>query len=172
MIHLEILSLTSKGQNFHLVFANSLQLFFVGVDSFAAVSSGNSAIGRQKIISSRKTSLSAYNTPQTGGSSQHTSAWGARSSGSSVPSKTACESAVNIEWEPMSELERRVEDGIHYEHIPNHYREAQQMPGCHPKAKRILSEEEEDDAPGVRAVFCAYRYSEEDYNRLKSADTS
>mmetsp|Transcript_9399 Transcript_9399/g.28066 ORF Transcript_9399/g.28066 Transcript_9399/m.28066 type:complete len:156 (+) Transcript_9399:198-665(+) len=145
------------------------QLLFLAVESFAVVPIGNSAIGQ--LVSSTTTSLSAY-TPPTSGSSQQHAAWGTRSSGSSVPSKTVCESAVNVEWEPMSELERRIEDGVHYEHIPNHYDVVQQMPGCHPKAKRIVNEEEADNAPGVRAVFCAYRYSEEDYNRLKSADIS
>jgi len=144
-----------------------LQLFILVAESYVVIQSRNSAYGRQSFP--RTTSLSAY-TPPTGGSSQY-STWGSRSNGSTVPSKTACESAVNVEWEPMTELERRVEDGIYYEHIPNHYREAQQMPGCHPKAKRLIdTEEEEEDSPGVRAVFCAYRYSEEDYNRLKSAD--
>ncbi|VEU33753.1 unnamed protein product [Pseudo-nitzschia multistriata] len=143
-----------------------IQLFAVVVESFVVVPSWNSASRRQI---STTTNLSAY-TPPNGGSSQYSSWGGSRSNGSSVPSKTACESAVNIEWEPMSELERRIEDGIHYEHIPNYYRNEQHMPGCHPKAKRIIDAEEEDDTPGVRAVFCAYRYSEEDYNRLKSAD--
>jgi len=46
------------------------------------------------------------------------------------------------------------------------------MPGCHPKAKRIVDEEEDGPSNGARAVFCAYRYSDEDYNRLKSADVS
>lgn len=31
-------------------------------------------------------------------------------------SPTARESAVIVEWEPVSELERRIEDGVHYEH--------------------------------------------------------
>ena len=39
--------------------------------------------------------------------------WGASRG---VPSKTARESAYACEWEPMTELERRIEDGINYEH--------------------------------------------------------
>jgi len=102
-----------------------------------------------------------------------------RSSGGSVPSKTACDSAVNVEWEPMSELERRIEDGVNYEHFPAAFHQNQnqphhrreRMPGCHSKAKRI-SETEDDNIPGVRAVFCGYRYTPEDYNRLKAADVT
>jgi len=33
--------------------------------------------------------------------------------------KTAMESAILVEWEPISELERRIEDGVHYEHFPD-----------------------------------------------------
>jgi len=76
----------------------------------------------------------------------------------------------------MSELERRIEDGANYEHFPTDYHQNQnqhhskeRMPGCHSKAKRI-SETEDDNIPGVRAVFCGYRYTPEDYNRLKAAD--
>jgi hypothetical protein len=101
-----------------------------------------------------------------------------RNSGGSVPpSNTACESAVNVEWEPMSNLQRRIEDGVNYEHIPsaaNHHDESQRhtrMPGCHSKAKRI-TENEDDDSPGVRAVFCGYKYTQDDYNRLKAADVA
>ena len=111
------------------------------------------------------TALSAYSHSSSGSTqNMHSTPWGARGSGAGFPSRTACDSAVNVEWEPMSELDRRIEDGIHYEHIPGHY-ESQR----HSKAKRI-AETEEDDLEPVRAVFCAYRYSEEDYNRLKSAD--
>jgi len=138
-----------------------LQLFIGGAESFV----GNSAR-----TSAAKTALSAYNTPPSGGAN---GAWGSRGSGSGVPSKTACDSAMNVEWEPMSELDRRIEDGVHYEHIPNFYNqlneEQHRMPGCHSKAKRM---DDFDDAPGVRAIFCAYRYSDEEYNCLKSADLS
>lgn len=123
------------------------------------------------------TALSAYS-HSSGGSTHnmHSSPWGSRGcTGTGVPSRTACESAVNIEWEPMSELDRRIEDGIHYEHISGHYESQKQyhkgsrMPGCHSKAKRVDAEDDDDSDP-VRAVFCAYHYSEEDYNRLRSAD--
>ena len=137
----------------------------------------NFANTRNKLFTT--TSLLAYS-PSPGGSTHNmhsSSGWGCRSTSASVPSKTACESAVNVEWEPMSELDRRIEDGIHYEHIPNRYEseyeheERRRMPGCHSKAKRI-DDNDEDNSSRVRAVFCAYRYTAEDYNRMKSANIS
>ncbi len=114
--------------------------------------------------SRQSSALSAYS-HSSGGSTHnmHSTPWGSRGSSAGVPSRTACEGAVNIEWEPMSELDRRIEDGIHYEHRRNHYE-------SHSKTRRIDDAKDDDDSPPVRAVFCAYHYSEEDYNRLKSAD--
>ena len=149
-----------------------LQLFAIA-ESLVVAPARISFSGRN--ILSATTSSSAYSSPSGGSNNaQSSSAWGARSSGASVPSKTACESAVNVEWEPMSELERRIEDGIYYEHLPiiNQVQKKQQMPGCHSKAKRIVDTEEDDDSPGVRAIFCGYRYTPEDYDRLKSADVA
>ena len=77
--------------------------------------------------------------------------WGSRS----VPSKTARESAFSVEWEPMSELERRIEDGVNFEYVStaNHRQQAH-----------------EEDIPCARGVFVGYRFTEEEYKRLKSAD--
>jgi hypothetical protein len=74
----------------------------------------------------------------------------------------------------MSELERRIEDGIHYEHFPSKAQHAQhrrheKMPGCHAKAKNVV-DHEDDDSPRARAVFCGYRYTKDEYNRLKAAE--
>jgi hypothetical protein len=71
-------------------------------------------------------------------------------------SQTARESAVRVEWEPVSELERRIEDGIHYQHWPEKRRQ------YHQKA--------DPDAPIRQGVFCGYITTQEDYKRLKSAD--
>jgi hypothetical protein len=78
--------------------------------------------------------------------------------GSGKRDRTAIESAVNVEWEPMSELDRRIEDGVHYEH--EH---------CNPKKqpRKFVTKEE---IPVTRGVFCGYRITPEEYNRLKSAD--
>jgi hypothetical protein len=73
-----------------------------------------------------------------------------------VPSKTARESAFNVDWEPMSELERRIEDGVNFEYIRPTTRHRQL--------------ELEDDIPSARGVFAGYRFSDDEYNRLKSAD--
>jgi hypothetical protein len=77
--------------------------------------------------------------------------WGSRV----VPSKTARESAYSVEWEPMSELERRIEDGVNFEYVStaNHRQQAH-----------------EEDIPCARGVFVGYRFTEEEYKRLKSAD--
>jgi hypothetical protein len=77
--------------------------------------------------------------------------WGSRV----VPSKTARESAYSVEWEPMSELERRIEDGVNFEYIStaNHRQQAH-----------------EEDIPCARGVFVGYRFTDEEYKRLKSAD--
>ena len=93
----------------------------------------------------------------------------------SVPSKTACESAVIVEWEPMTELERRIEDGIHYEHIQpsrSQHHSSKDGPSQGNRAFKEKDSEEEESQPKTRAVFCGYRYSEDEYNRLKSADVS
>ena len=107
-------------------------------------------------------------------SSQH---WGVTRSNFAVPSKTARESAVNVEWEPMTELERRLEDGIHYEHIPNHYQQsygasqhAWQQQQRRKRKNTVSDKTSEEDAPSTRAVFCGYRYTEDEYNRLKAAE--
>lgn len=71
--------------------------------------------------------------------------------------QTARESAVMAEWEQLSELQRRVEDGIHYEHWP----EASEQSNNH-AAK-------EPELPTCRGVFCGYRVTDEEYARLKSA---
>jgi hypothetical protein len=104
------------------------------------------------------------------------SVWGSRPqggvTGTEIPSKTARESAVNVEWEPMTELERRIEDGVHYEHIPNlhhHLSKQERIPGHRTKAT-IPRDNNDGDLPQVRAVFCGYRYTQDDYNRLQSAD--
>jgi hypothetical protein len=161
--------------NFGIAFLFCIQLLVVIVESYIA-----SPVRISSLRSDAKfgvTCLSAYSSP--GGSTHNmhsSSAWGSRRSSTGVPSRTACESAVNVEWEPMSELDRRIEDGVHYEHMPHHHDSQNQhqkesrLPGCHSKAKRIVDSGDDDDSNRVRAVFCAYRYSAEDYNRLKSAD--
>lgn len=89
----------------------------------------------------------------------------ARSSGSS----TARDSAVLVEWEPVPEIQRRIDEGVHYEHWeeygsggPRHRRRTQSA-----NAKRGPSA---GGTPRVRGVFCGYRATKEEYSRLKSAD--
>jgi hypothetical protein len=83
----------------------------------------------------------------------------------SKPSKTARESAFNVEWEPMTELDRRIEDGVNYEHMANNPRHQRQNNPGNAHATPV-----EDDVSSVRGVFVGYRVSHEEYDRLKSAD--
>lgn len=69
--------------------------------------------------------------------------------------QTAQEAAVLAEWEQLSELQRRIEDGAHYEHWPE---------------TRKPPDSAAADSPVCRGVFCGYRATEEERNRLKSAD--
>jgi hypothetical protein len=86
--------------------------------------------------------------------------------------KTARESAVLVEWERMSELDRRIEDRVNYEHYPeqsdSNYlagRKNQNAAG-----RRKVSSSKEDTAPQTRGVFCGFRTTKEEIDRLKSAD--
>lgn len=123
------------------------------------------------------TSSSSSSQAGASGGQQSASGWGSRGGGgvSGIPSKTARESAVNVEWEPMTQLERRIEDGVHYEHIPNNQRHGQgakqaRISGYHAKAATVPGDENDDNLPRVLAVFCGYRYTQDDYSRLQSAE--
>lgn len=109
-------------------------------------------IGCRALNSFRPSALSALPTSSSG-------PWGSRGG----PSQTARESAFNVEWEPMTELDRRIEDGIHYEHMPSPVNNRQQ------NSKRPSSLQQ-DGIPSARGVFVGYRFTEDEYNRLKSAD--
>ena len=85
----------------------------------------------------------------------------------SVPTQSARESAVIVEWEPMTELERRIEDGIHYDHMRQCQNQGEET---HSFAENGSKREETN--PSTRAVFCGYRFSQDEYSRLKSANIS
>jgi hypothetical protein len=83
-----------------------------------------------------------------------------------APSSTARESAVLAEFERRSELERRIQDGFTYDHFPemsDSYVNSNQSTG---------SRFHHDDAPSARGVFCGMRTTQEDYNRLRSANAN
>ena len=94
--------------------------------------------------------------PHSGGGS----AWGQQRR---APSRTARESAVTVEWEPRSELERRIEHGVNYEHFDHQTRQVQNGGSDTASSKN-------PGPPPVRGVFCGYRCTAEDYGRLKSAN--
>jgi hypothetical protein len=78
-----------------------------------------------------------------------------------ILSSTARESAVIVEWEPVSELQRRIDEGIYYEHdsdlaFKNIYQRSQ--------------EGEKQDGPSNKGVFCGYKITPEETTRLRSAN--
>jgi hypothetical protein len=89
--------------------------------------------------------------------------------------RTACESAVLVEWERMTELDRRIEDGFRYEHDPDHFqssfmgsrRQSSSQPGGTCRASQNHGGQEA--LPCHRAVFFGYRTTPEEYGRLRSA---
>jgi hypothetical protein len=82
----------------------------------------------------------------------------------------------------MTELERRIEDGVHYEHLLGveqsaNGRRQQSSASSSSSAKTSGSKfvgdnTMNDTGVAARAVFCGYRFTEDDYNRLKSAHPS
>jgi hypothetical protein len=62
----------------------------------------------------------------------------------------------------MTELERRIEDGVNYNHIPNSKKKQ--------KKNRHAYQRVAPDVPSARGVFCGYRVTDEEYYRLKSAN--
>ncbi len=81
------------------------------------------------------------------------------------------ESAVIVEWEPVSELERRIDEGIHYQH----YIDGEEYMASSPSNRRRRSKGSGDDdasssVKSVNGIFCGYRSTEEELSRLKSAD--
>eukprot|EP01083_Nonionella_stella_P200146 733268_1 len=77
-----------------------------------------------------------------------------------IPSNTARDSAVIAEWEPVSELERRIEEGMHYQHF----------------VEDEFEEEHSDtnntpwNGNNVNGVFVGYSVTAEERSRLKSAN--
>ena len=105
--------------------------------------------------------------------------------------KTAMEGAILVEWEPISELERRIEDGIHYEHFPDFEHMRQQARTARRRsggggsgrvdANQVDSTTDHvnvngnvdgDDAnlESAQGVFVGFRVTEEEVDRLRSAD--
>lgn len=68
---------------------------------------------------------------------------------------TCREGAVIPEFEQVSELQRRIDEGIHYEHEERYY--------------DVQEENVFEDVTSVKGVFCGYRVTPEEKSRLKSA---
>jgi len=79
---------------------------------------------------------------------------------------TAIEAAVVVEWEPvtLSELERRIDEGINYQ-CTNREKDRDCDGDGDTHFKRDLVEEDRH-----QGIFCGYKVTEEEAKRLKSAD--
>jgi hypothetical protein len=90
---------------------------------------------------------------------------------------TARESAVIVEWEPVSELQRRIDEGVNYEHWVDNYNvqtTSNGRPGRRPRRQGSqtvnAAGQQTATLPTVKGVFCGYRCTNEERGRLKSAD--
>lgn len=81
-------------------------------------------------------------------------------------SSTARDSAIHVEWEPVPELQRRIEDGVHYEH----WHEYHGTEGNSHKEAVGDDGGAEEAVTCVKGVFFGYRVTPEERSRLKSAD--
>lgn len=68
---------------------------------------------------------------------------------------TCREGAVIPEFEQVSELQRRIDEGMHYEHEERYY--------------DVQEETVFEEVTSVKGVFCGYRGTPEEKSRLKSA---
>ena len=99
------------------------------------------------------------------------------------------EGAILVEWEPISELERRIEDGIHYEHFPDFEHMRQQARTARRRSggggsgrvdanqvdsttDHVNGNVDGDDAnlESAQGVFVGFRVTKEEVDRLRSAD--
>jgi hypothetical protein len=62
----------------------------------------------------------------------------------------------------MTELERRIEDGVNYDHMLNPVHQRRPSP-------TDVQGSPVEDLPSARGVFCGYRVTSEEFDRLRSA---
>ena len=71
------------------------------------------------------------------------------------PSMSARESAVNVEWEPLVEVHYHSNDEKRYDRFDS-------------RSGQSHSSKTSFDPQAVQGVFCGFRWTSEEYNRLKS----
>lgn len=88
----------------------------------------------------------------------------------SFSTKTSRESAVIVEWEPVSNLERRIEEGVNYHHDVFSYESFRQSKK-NGRTMNVGKQMMEDDSMTTRVhgVFVGYRVTKEERERMKSA---
>lgn len=87
----------------------------------------------------------------------------------SFSSKTSRESAVIVEWEPVSNLERRIEEGVNYHHDVFSYESIRQSKKNRRNMNVGKQMMEDDSMTRVHGVFVGYRVTKEERERMKSA---
>ena len=85
-------------------------------------------------------------------------------------SSTARDSAILVEWEPVPEIQRRIDEGVHYEHWDENGSGGSRHGHRRTHSANAKSGTSANGTPSVRGVFCGYRVTREEYARLKSAD--
>jgi len=89
-----------------------------------------------------------------------------------ILSSTARESAVTAEWEPILEFQRHYEEESCYEHFATSY-EYDSEENCR-RREQVHQNHDWGEDNGViqvvNGVFCGYRFTKEECQRLRSAD--
>jgi hypothetical protein len=81
---------------------------------------------------------------------------------------------VLVDWEPVSELDRRMDDGMLFEHYTttsSSSSKSHQRSHSDRNNNQHSSSNHQDSAatPTFRGIFCGYRMTSYEYQRLKSA---
>ena len=80
-----------------------------------------------------------------------------------------------LDWEQRTELERRVDDGSHYDHFRDFCcrdatkNAATKDGGAHDKKPNREEEDDDPSTPTLPGIFCGYRFTEDERERLRSA---
>ncbi len=147
-----LLSLLSHSRRESLSFSNRSLLVLQAAAS-ATSSSGSSSHNNNNNNNSGPSSRSSHAQPTT--------------------SFTARESAVLVDWEPVSELDRRIDDGMLFEHDKTTTSSSKSHQRSHRDRNnhQHSSSNHQDSAatPTFRGIFCGYRMTSYEYQRLKSA---
>jgi hypothetical protein len=195
--HLNILNKPQVIQIIHIIFILLSLSFYCHAFQQILVLSPSSV--SSKLLPSSHPSYSHQHTnlfatsynPNPNSSPSSSSSYNSKTNKNGILSPTARESAVIVEWEPVSELQRRIEDGIHYEHYEydplydygSEEKKQMRKEFCRRGKRRNGDDIGNDDGGDVGnnhgdddngidygiGVFCGFTVSKEEMERLKSA---